>query len=1685
MKENNYLQQNSIACWRFFRGGMGMSFVSIWLMALALVMSQQTNAQCDTPVNTFPFEEGFENGALPDCWESIPVYEGWFEGLFFDWNVVSENVSGEVLPRTGSGMAQATQEDYYAVSVLSTPSLDLTGLTVPYLTFYFANQDYDAEFDYLQVVYKTSADDEWIELGDLINESYSTWQEFSIALPDASADYYIGFRADLGYGYGLNIDDVYVGEAPSCLAPSALLGVSTSPSTADISWTASLSNPSDGYSWEVLDAEDNVVDFGVSTGISASVDGLLANTAYTVRVKSICGDNIESLWATSAVFITHCEAFDIPWVDGFESLTANGPAIFPECWTKESGDWRSSVTSTSSYDSNPRNGTYFITNQYGGNNEYIWTPGFNLTAGVSYDFSFWYASYNTSLGFTAEVYWNTAPSSTDATQLGDAILTATTVPPVSYTELLRAFVPEEDGVYYFGIQVSANSTPWYLSFDDFSLKASPACMPPTALVVTNSNSSNSVEFSWTASTSNPADGYAWEVVDGDDNVVASGTTEETSDTASGLSSGTAYTISLTALCTAGESEGISTEFSTCPDNAVCAEYLTAGNTHFIATPALNSAHDCPLTATVTIPDGQVISSVSTTYSITAANNAWTSEQRSALFNTTLNVSEPALIAGIGDAAGTQGYSRNNLTFANGGSGVQQFALKAWRTWQGAGTCNDTYNKVNPGWKLIVYYTDAPECSPASVLTASAITGTGATFNWTASISETVEGYAWEVLDGNDNVIDSGISTGTTASTNLLSPTTQYTFTVTTICDGDITAETVESAIFTTTCGALDIPYYQNFDSVTAPALPACVTAQNVNNDAYTWITNTTYAASAPNCVYIRWNASQAMNDWFYLQGLNLEEGVSYRLQYSYRTGGGYEEDFEVFYGNSATSAAMTTELYNHEGVVNTAYITHNVDFIPEASGIYFIGFHGYSATNMFFLTLDNISVTLSPECAEPVDLTVSNLTDSEVSFSWAAPSTVPANGYAWEIQDEEGATIASGTTDELAVTSSALTAQSEYTLLVTSLCSDEDESAPASVDFTTPCTAIDQFPFTETFDTESETFDCWTINNVVDALWYPEYGSAYGDIPAPHSGDLNMALDGFFDYANFVSPVFDLSSLSATGAEVNFWYANPIGGWLDDYDELEVYYRTTPTGPWTLIPGGTFYNPVSNWTEVTLTLPEISSTYYIGFEGLAYSGTFVIDDVTVRAIAPACDAPADVTVSDITDSGTVVSWTESVPAPENGYDWQVLDTDDNVVASGTSSSNSATVVDLNSMTEYTVQVRAVCDEELSSDWSEGEVFTTLPTVGCMDETACNYNPDANIEDNDSCTYSTTVYADEDGDGYGNPEISMEGCPVDGYVTNNTDCDDADENVWQSQELYIDADGDGYDNGMSTICYGATIPTGYAASTEGTDCDDEDASVWRSSELYIDADGDGYHGVAETICYGEEIPSGYVTSSEGADCNDEDETVWQSLSAFIDADGDGYDAGTETICFGEELPEGYSNESLGADCNDDDDSIWTAVPVPVTLDLPVEEVCDNGGVITLTGGLPTGGTWSGEAITAGIFNPSGLEEDDYTITYTVQGDGACVAGNSAQAIIEVDDCSSVEESAKNQIKLFPTVTNNQVTVMGVGLTDAVIMDTNGKRLNTVSLFNTSIIEMQSYATGIYFIHVTSATSSEMFKVIKVN
>jgi len=203
-----------------------------------------------------------------------------------------------------------------------------------------------------------------------------------------------------------------------------------------------------------------------------------------------------------------------------------------------------------------------------------------------------------------------------------------------------------------------------------------------------------------------------------------------------------------------------------------------------------------------------------------------------------------------------------------------------------------------------------------------------------------------------------------------------------------------------------------------------------------------------------------------------------------------------------------------------------------------------------------------------------------------------------------------------------------------------------------------------------------------------------------------------------------------------------------------------------------------------------------------------------------------------------------------------------------------------------------------------------------------------------------VFADGDGDGFGDPYTVQLGCAEDaGVVTNGDDCDDTDPEQRPGQVWFRDADSDGFgdDDKQVDSCL---RPLGHI--TEGGDCDDLDSTRAPGLSWYTDADGDG-HGDPEAAIDACGDTTGAVPQATDCDdtnwlvspdaqevCNELDDDC-DGLSddedadvdpltrelLFEDADGDGW--GTDVVLgeFCASLPNGAT---ISGDCDDTDPAV---------------------------------------------------------------------------------------------------------------------------------------------------------------------
>lgn len=290
------------------------------------------------------------------------------------------------------------------------------------------------------------------------------------------------------------------------------------------------------------------------------------------------------------------------------------------------------------------------------------------------------------------------------------------------------------------------------------------------------------------------------------------------------------------------------------------------------------------------------------------------------------------------------------------------------------------------------------CIPAPLNpNATAVGGNEFTANWDAVTGAT--DYLLDVsLNATFTALVPGygaLSTGgaTSIVVNGLEPVKTYYFRVRAVglsCNYNSVTTTV-----TTLCGYYTIPYFQNFDTTLVDATPECFTVSDENTDGVQWQTKNSIAASLPNSFHLTTSGPVDSNDWFFLPGLQLTAGVTYRLKFSYTTlsAGLFAENLRVRLGSDPSVTGMNITILDLPNIINTVYQPAIVDFTPVTNSVFHIGFQSYSFSNQSKLMIDDISVIVSPTCFEPTALTITSVGVNSATLSWTASEPEPSNGY--------------------------------------------------------------------------------------------------------------------------------------------------------------------------------------------------------------------------------------------------------------------------------------------------------------------------------------------------------------------------------------------------------------------------------------------------------------------------------------------------------------------------------------------------------------------------------------------------------------------------------------------------------------------------------------------------------------------
>ncbi|RWW91641.1 choice-of-anchor J domain-containing protein [Flavobacterium cerinum] len=340
----------------------------------------------------------------------------------------------------------------------------------------------------------------------------------------------------------------------------------------------------------------------------------------------------------------------------------------------------------------------------------------------------------------------------------------------------------------------------------------------------------------------------------------------------------------------------------------------------------------------------------------------------------------------------------------------------------------------------------------------------------------------------------------------------------------------------------------------------------------------------------------------------------------------------------------------------------------------------------------------NPYCTKPI-LSVTNITQTSADLNWDGPAT-----FEWEyVVQSPGAGAPTGSGTNTAAHqhhAPGLTENTSYEFYVRASCGDGEFSQWAGpMVFKTLCSPVNA-PFTEGFNSDSSTQNCWIIQNINgEAAWNLD------DTSLPFEGDEVATLDPMFMSGNIdrlITPAINIT------ANQRLRFHQRTSGFFGAGCNFKVMLSTTGIDPEdftvVLIPSATYNN--SMYVEHEIFLDAIpAGTIHIAWIFEGGTAGLSIDNVIIDPIPP-CPAPEELNAANFTNNSAVLSWkpgfTETtwdivIQAPGTGVP----------TGTGISVSNPHTAEDLAPNTAYEYYVRAACGgTNGNSEWVGPYEFRT-------------------------------------------------------------------------------------------------------------------------------------------------------------------------------------------------------------------------------------------------------------------------------------------------------------------------------------------------------------------------------------------
>ena len=618
-------------------------------------------------------------------------------------------------------------------------------------------------------------------------------------------------------------------------------------------------------------------------------------------------------------------------------------------------------------------------------------------------------------------------------------------------------------------------------------------------------------------------------------------------------------------------------------------------------------------------------------------------------------------------------------------------------------------------------TAAVSCA-APLVTVIDVNATNATVAWAAGAAE--ESWMVEYKKESDTVWTVA-EASTTEMRHVfigLDVNNTYQVRISSLCTTD-TMHTVVS--FTTTCGKIStLPFEENFDDVAIAinSLPACWYGYNHSQSVtqgFPKVTN--FYGYGNRGQSLRLHSFQysgnADSTFLYVTlpeiDVNRRPLSNLRIEFDMFKADEYYEEFAIIVGvmtdptDSATFRPVDTVFISSNYVWQGAEVLFN-NYHGNGSHIALMSrpFHGENTNDVY---VDNIKVSLIPNCLRPTDVVANNVAASTADIMWAATS---ASSYIVEY-GVSGFQLGNGTrvtTSTNSISLSGLTVATNYDVYVYGLCGSDTSQHSFPISFYTNCGTISTFPYFEDFNSWANSGlqvpQCWTPGNDrrPELDTYVNYQGS--------GASLYMYTDDYATEKTIVSMPQINSQVPVNSLQVSF----KLYGETDDYGSgVIVGVSNSPADINSFVALDTFYSSNYTWQNCELALDGYAGNgKYITFVACYeeapdvwyYDNYAFIDNILVEVI-PTCRRPDNLVATNVTETTAELSWNHTATNASYIIEYGPVGFQ---LGSGTiitTTSNPYTLTGLTPTTSYEYYVRVACSIVDSSEYStDGCRFAT-------------------------------------------------------------------------------------------------------------------------------------------------------------------------------------------------------------------------------------------------------------------------------------------------------------------------------------------------------------------------------------------